>query len=256
MKRRFWMLLSAAAMLLTVGCATSFSAPGVRAEIARQTGAAPREAFEVYAGPVTMALARHIMGTPAANDSSPSGSRVTSFEIAVYELAPKAGPDARVLDFTLIPVRGWEPSLRFRDGDRLGDGPRENVRQLRRRPRRFPSDSDGAIYARLTGTLSKELAGALGKAIQSGSLTHQARVGVAVEREVNRRAMLPARSIIIVFGPITDPDWIGRIDSIAAETGGEAGADQRGGSSRVSAWGDAVVGRRRRACSTRSSRRR
>ena len=36
--------------------------------------------------------------------------------------------------------------------------------------------------------------------------------------------MLPARSIIIVFGPITDPDWIGRIDSIAAETGGEAGA--------------------------------
>ena len=168
MKRRFWMLLSAAAMLLTVGCATSFSAPGVRAEIARQTGAAPREAFEVYAGPVTMALARHIMGTPAANDSSPSGSRVTSFEIAVYELAPKAGPDARVLDFTLVPVRGWEPSLRFRDGDRSGmvlvKTSGNSVADLVV----LSSDSDGAIYGRLTGTLSKELAGALGKAIQSG----------------------------------------------------------------------------------------
>lgn len=167
MRNRFLVFVTAVGILLTTGCATNFSAPGVRAEIARQTGAMPRESFEVYAGPLTMTLARHLMGNPSAPKAL-MGSRVTAFEIAVYEFAPKAGADAPVLDFTLMPVRGWEPSLRFstkgRSGMLLVRTSGESVADLVI----LVSDKDGAIYGRLSGTISKELTAALGKAVQSG----------------------------------------------------------------------------------------
>ncbi|MCM2316463.1 MAG: hypothetical protein NDJ92_15040 [Thermoanaerobaculia bacterium] len=160
--------VSAVLVLSFAGCATNFSAPRVRSEIARQTGADPREVFEVYVGPVTMALVRHAVGAPADAGSSMEGSRVTSFEIGVYELAAKGSPAARALDLTLMPIRGWEPTLRYRtegrsgmvlvrtSGDSIGD-----LVVL-------ASDEEGVTYGRLRGTLSKGLPSALGKVLQDG----------------------------------------------------------------------------------------
>ncbi|MGK2860141.1 MAG: hypothetical protein ACSLFQ_23335 [Thermoanaerobaculia bacterium] len=160
--------MSGTVLVLLSGCATNFSAPAVRAEIARQTGSEPREAFEVYAGPVTMAVVRTVLGARAGSDISLPGSRVTSFEIAVYELAPKTAAAAPRLDLTLMPVRGWEPSLRYRAEDRSGmvlirtSG--DSVADLVV----LASDKDGVTYGRLRGSLSKELPGTLGRIMQDG----------------------------------------------------------------------------------------
>lgn len=162
------MILSALAVLSFAGCATSFSAPAVRAEITRQTGSQPREAFEVYAGPVTMAVVRKVLGAQAGSDVSLPGSRITSFEIAVYELGQKSAAGAPTIDLTLMPVRGWEPSLRYRTEDRSGmvlirtSG--DSVADLVV----LASDRDGVTYGRLRGSLSKELPAALGKVMQDG----------------------------------------------------------------------------------------
>ena len=167
-RTRIFMFLTAVLVLSFVGCATNFSAPGVRAEIARQTGAEPREVFEVYVGPVTMALVRHAVGTPTATQGSMPGSRVTSFELGVYELAAKGTAAVGPLDLTRMPVRGWEPSLRYRTGNRSGmllvrtSG--DSVADLVV----LASDEDGVTYGRLRGELSKNLPAALGKVMQDG----------------------------------------------------------------------------------------
>lgn len=165
---RMPVFLGAIAILCFAGCATNFSAPGVRAEIARQTGAEPREVFEVYVGSVTMALVRHAVDTPTGTGRSMPGSRVTSFEIGVYELATKGTPAVSALDLTRMPVRGWEPSLRYRTGNRSGmvlvrtSG--DSVADLVV----LASDEDGVTYGRLRGELSKNLPAALGKVMQEG----------------------------------------------------------------------------------------
>jgi hypothetical protein len=100
--------------------------------------------------------------------SSMPASRVTSFEIAVYELARSGAQAAPSLDFTRMPVRGWEPTLRFRtergSGMVLIRTSGDSVAGLVV----LSSDDDGAVYGRLRGTLSKALPAALGKVIQSG----------------------------------------------------------------------------------------
>lgn len=162
----FGCIAIAVALTTLAGCATNFTAPGVRAEIARQTGAEPRDAFEVSAGPATMALLRRIMSDEAGPEGSLTASRVTSFELAFYELPSR--PGAPPVDFTLIPVRGWEPTLRYRSpegsgmvlvrpaGDSVGD-----LVVL-------AADGDGAIFGRVRGTLPRELPATLAVAVREG----------------------------------------------------------------------------------------
>ncbi len=155
-------------MLSMTGCATSFSAPAARAEIVRQTGEDPQKVFEVTVGRVTMALARHLLADPGSPDDALPLSGLTSFELAVYGLAPKGTTASRTIDFTAMPIRGWEPTLRFRDGARSGvvlvQASGDAVGDLVL----LASDGEEAIYVRLRGTLSKNLPAALGKAVQSG----------------------------------------------------------------------------------------
>ncbi len=170
MRRRLGLAtLVAVAALGAAGCATHFSAQAVRAEIVRQTGEDPQKAFELNLGRVTMALARQVLaGSAPPTDGSLPLSGLTSFELAVYGLPPAAISGARPLDFTAMPVRGWEPTVRFMDrgrsgvvlvrasGDHVGD-----VVLL-------TAGEKSALYARLRGTLSRELPAALGEAVRSG----------------------------------------------------------------------------------------
>lgn len=167
MRRVTPMLALALAMLATLaGCATNFSAASVRAEIARQTGAEPRDAFEVSAGPATMALLRRVMSDETGEESSFPSSRVTSFELAVYELASR--PGAPPVDFTAMPARGWEPTLRVRSPEGSGmvlvRASGNSVGDLVV----LASDRDGALFGRVRGTLPPELPAAIAKAVKEG----------------------------------------------------------------------------------------
>lgn len=160
MRRTVTLVVAVAALIgLGVGCATSFSPAVVRSEIARQTGADPAAAFELNLGRATLALARRVIG--ATSDGELPLAGLARFELAVYELP--AGADE--LDFTRMAVRGWEPTVRSTtargstvvlvrgSGDEVGD-----VVLL-------TADRDQAFYARLAGSLSRELPAALAEAV-------------------------------------------------------------------------------------------
>jgi hypothetical protein len=151
------------------GCATQFSAQSVRAEIVRQTGEDPQKAFEINLGPVTMALARQVLAGSTRSDGTLPLAGLTSFELAVYGAPAAAQSGARPLDFSAMPVRGWEPTLRMRDGLRSGmvlvraDG--EHIGDLVM----LAGGDKNVIFARLRGTLSRDLPAAIGEAVKSGS---------------------------------------------------------------------------------------
>lgn len=145
--------------LFGAACATHFSPATVRSEIRRQTGVHPPRVFEVSLGRQTMALARRVIG-PAEDGSLPLRG-LDRFELAVYEMPAAASP----VDFTRMPVRGWEPTVRLTtpgrstvvlvrfSGDAIGDLVL------------VASDEDQALYARLAGRLPPELPEALGDAL-------------------------------------------------------------------------------------------
>jgi hypothetical protein len=161
-------VLAIAVVLVLAGCATSFSPERIRSEIAAQTGSDPQGVLEFTLGPTTLALARTLFagGSTATSEGAQPLAGLKKLEFAIYDLPPGR---AQTLDFTRMRVTGWEPTVRKRDekssavvlvrgteGDTVGDvvlvagGERQ------------------AIYARLSGTLSRKLPEALGNAISSG----------------------------------------------------------------------------------------
>ena len=163
------------ALVLATGCATSFSPQIVRSEIVRQTGSDPQKMFEMNVGRMTMSLAKRMMGD-VSGDALPLAG-LTKFELAVYDLPPDVLSGARTLDFTTMPIRGWEPTVRYKDG-------RTSGMVLVRESGETIGDLvllygglEKATYVRLRGNLPKELPAALGEAVRSGSTE-------AVEREL------------------------------------------------------------------------
>jgi len=171
----------AALALLAPGCATRFSAQAVRSEIVRQTGQDPQSVFEINLGRVTMALARQLLAGESAPDGTLPLAGLTSLELAVYGLPVDVLAGSRRLDFTTMPVAGWEPTLRFarqgRSGVVLVRAPGETIGDLVL----LAAGEKSALYARLRGSLSRDLPAALGSAIESGGTE-------AVQRELQSLA--------------------------------------------------------------------
>ena len=177
-RRVIWIAVPLVMTLMGAACATSFSPRTIRDEIARQTGQDPQTAFEFTLGRPTMALAKALMGGVQSEGPLPFAG-LTSFELAVYGV-PQSGAD---LDFTRMPVRGWDPVVKARKapnsafvlirptGDAIGDlvlvaGGTEQV-----------------LYARLRGRLSRELPEALGQAVTEGGPDSVKRQLMAIPEE-------------------------------------------------------------------------
>ena len=145
------------------GCATKFSPAVIRDEIARQTGEDPKGVFELSLGRPTVALAKAVLASASPEGSLPLAG-VTALELAVYEV-PGTGAD---LDFTRMPLRGWEPVIKFREGPR-------STLVLLRSPGAVISDlvvvaggSKQVVYGRLRGRLSPTLPHELERTVRSG----------------------------------------------------------------------------------------
>jgi len=161
-------VLAIAVVLVFAGCATSFSPDRIRSEITAQTGADPQGVLEFTLGPTMLSLARTLFASAsaeAAGGSQPLAG-LKKLEFAVYDLPPGR---AATLDFTRMRVTGWEPTVRKRDasssalvlvrgaeGDTVGDIVL------------ITAGESQAIYARLSGRLSRTLPQALGDAVSSG----------------------------------------------------------------------------------------
>ena len=174
---------AAVLVLVAPGCATHFSAHAVRTEIVRQTGQDPQSVFELNLGRMTMALARQALADSSSDGTLPLAG-LASFELAVYGLPGAALAGQRAFDFTAMAVRGWEPTLRFakdgRSGVVLVRAPGDTIGDLVL----LAAGEKSALYARLRGTLSRDLPAALGEAIQTGGTD-------AVQRELQALAEPP-----------------------------------------------------------------
>jgi hypothetical protein len=166
-------------LVITTGCATQFTAESVRAEIVRQTGAEPQKAIEVYLGPVTMALARQVLVGPGSSDETLPLAGLSGFQLAVYGVPAAVASGARPLDFSVMKVRGWEPTLKMRDGLRSGlvltRASKQHIGDLVM----LTGNDREVIFARLRGTLSRELPIKIGEAVKSGT-------SEAVRRELQK----------------------------------------------------------------------
>lgn len=162
---------------LASACATQFTAESVRAEIVRQTGAQPQKAIEVYLGPVTMALARQVLVGPGAGDETLPLAGLTGFQLAVYgvpaasAVSTPATPfsGARTLDFSVMKFRGWEPTLKMRDGARSGLVLVRQAKQHIGDLVMLTGNEREVIFARLSGTLSRDLPIKIGEAVKAGT---------------------------------------------------------------------------------------
>ncbi len=148
-----------------VGCATAFSAGAIRDEIVRQTGTEPQKAFELDLGGPTLHVVRSVM----AGDASPSDlplAGLERLELAVYDVSGSAGA-GRGVDFTRMPVHGWEKVVRTTDGARSA------VVLVRRSGSAIAelvvaaAGPRSAIYGRLEGRLDPDLPEALGEAVRA-----------------------------------------------------------------------------------------
>ena len=143
------------------GCATAFSPAVIRGEIARQTGQDPRSVFELSLGRPTMALAKAVLATSAPEGPLPLAG-VEAFELATYEV-PGGGGE---VDFTRMPLRGWEPVVKFREGPKsafvlvrpAGDAIGDLVV--------VAGGGKRVVYARIQGRLSPALPEALGRTVR------------------------------------------------------------------------------------------
>ncbi len=168
MRRRAAALLLPGLLLAAAACATAFSPARIRDEIVHQTGQDPRRAFEFTLGPTTLSLARAVLGGAAAEGGGLPLAGLDALELAVYDAPPAAAASAE-LDFTRMPIRGWEPVVKTRDGARsalvLVRGERADaIGDLVL----VASGERQVLYARLKGRLSRTLPEALAEAVKSG----------------------------------------------------------------------------------------
>ena len=162
MKARTLLVVVLAACPILASCATNFSPELIRAEISRQRGVDPLSAFELDLGRFTTLLLKSAM---AGEDGELPFAGLESLQVAVYEVPSEAGP---ALDVTRIAVTGWDPVVRAHNEKRsgmvliqpsgaaiadlvvVGAGPRK------------------VLYARLRGSLSRDLPRALGEVLREG----------------------------------------------------------------------------------------
>ncbi len=147
---------------LAVSCATNFSPEMMRTEIQAQRGMDPLKAFELDLGRFTTLIIKTAL---AGEDGELPFAGLTSLQVAVYELPAESGP---ALDVTRIAVTGWERVIRAHDEQRSG--------MVLIRPKGeavgdlvvVGAGPEKVIYARLRGTLRKELPAALGDVLREG----------------------------------------------------------------------------------------
>ena len=156
--------LSALLAVFCLACATTFSPRAIRSEITRQTGSAPSDAFELTVGEVTMSLAKALAARSSEGGLPLEG--LDRFEVAVYPV-PTGG--AERLDFTRMPIRGWEPVVKVKKGQSSGfvlvrSGRGETVGDLVV----VAAGSEKVFYGRLRGRLPRALPEALGETLQEG----------------------------------------------------------------------------------------
>jgi hypothetical protein len=160
--RTFPSFLILAACLTLTACATNFSPELVRSEIARQRGVDPLSAFELSLGRFTTLMIKSAL---AGEDGVLPFAGLDSLEIAVYQAPNELGP---AIDVTRIAVRGWEQVVRMNNPQRSGlvliQPKRDSVGDLVV----VGAGPNKVIYARLTGTLSRELPGRLGDVLREG----------------------------------------------------------------------------------------
>ena len=167
MRRRLARSLALSGLLAATACATSFSPATIRNEIVRQTGQDPQRVFEFTLGPTTMSLARAVLGGSTADATTLPLAGLDALELAVYE-APSGAPGAGV-DFTRMPISGWEPVVKSRDGARsalvLVRGERDDtIGDLVL----VAAGEQQVLYARLKGRLNRKLPEALAEAVRTG----------------------------------------------------------------------------------------
>jgi hypothetical protein len=154
----FWIVV-----LLLTGCATRFSPGKIRDELARQSGSDPLTSFELNVGRLTTFLLKSALDVGPDDDLPLSG--LDQLQLAVYESADGPGP---AMNVTSIPVRGWEPVVRFHNRERSGmvliRGSRDHVGDLVV----IGAGDKMVVYARLRGTLNVKLPEAMGEALRQG----------------------------------------------------------------------------------------
>ena len=122
--------------------------------------------FEIVHEPAPADYYTKIQTALAGGGSALPLAGLTGFDLALYEVPLPRGQGAP-LDFTRMPIRGWDPVVRTR-------GPGRSAVVLVREGRATIDDlvllgagESAAIYARLRGTLSPDLPRALGSAFES-----------------------------------------------------------------------------------------
>lgn len=156
------------ALLAGAACATAFSPATIRDEIVRQTGQDPRRAFEFTLGPTTMSLARAVVGGAGSETEGLPLAGLDALELAAFE-APPAALAGGGLDFTRMPIRGWEPVVKTRDGARsalvlVRGGRDDSIGDLVL----VAAGEKQVLYARLKGRLNRQLPEALADAVKTG----------------------------------------------------------------------------------------
>ena len=167
MRRGVAWSLALSGLLAATACATSFSPATIRNEIVRQTGQDPQRAFEFTLGPTTMSLARAVLGGSTTEGAGLPLAGLEALELAVYD-APSGAAGAGV-DFTRMPITGWEPVVKSRDGARsalvLVRGERDDtIGDLVL----VAAGEQQVLYARLKGRLNRKLPEALAEAVRTG----------------------------------------------------------------------------------------
>lgn len=156
-------LLLLALLVPLLGCYTRFSPERVRQEIVRQTGQEPQTSIEFSLGGATMKLAKTVVSKATGEPIRFGG--LTRVELAVFNV-----PQGKDLDFTRMPVRGWDTLIKTRDqrrsltifvrtnGETLGDLViiAEGEQQV--------------LYGRLKGKLDRNLPSALERALRATGL--------------------------------------------------------------------------------------
>ena len=156
-------LLLLALLVPLLGCYTRFSPERVRQEIVRQTGQEPQTSFEFSLGGATMKLAKTVVSKATGEPIRFGG--LTRVELAVFNV-----PQGKDLDFTRMPVRGWDTLIKTRDqrrsltifvrtnGETLGDLViiAEGEQQV--------------LYGRLKGKLDRNLPSALERTLRATGL--------------------------------------------------------------------------------------
>jgi len=114
-------------------------------------------------GRPTMALAKTALRVSTSEGSLPLAG-VAAFEMASYEVPGSAGK----IDFTRMPIRAWEPVVKFREGSTstlvLVRPEGEAVADLVL----VAGDADRMLCSLIQGRLSRDLPEALGRAVRSG----------------------------------------------------------------------------------------